>query len=180
MQKGFMPVGVDSSLEYKSKITSSLGVSKEALKDVGCTHIATHTFTFREVTAAAKNFRADCLLGEGWFGRVYRGRLESTNQDLLGSFEKKVEVTYEPGDDTSNSFYLSKMGKKGSSSSLGRIIEAWPLIDGAELGITCIIMDKSVKNAFSFTVDCFHLKKDYGLGEREAQWATDQCTLHGL
>nr|GEV42432.1 probable serine/threonine-protein kinase PBL7 [Tanacetum cinerariifolium] len=134
----------------KSKITSALGVNKEALKDIGCTHIAAHTFTFREVAAAAKNFRADCLLGEGWFGRVYRGRLESTNQladsgllilwayaslmppiislplsmtcddsdgcvmmDLVGSFEKKVEVTHEPGDDTSNSFYLSKMGKKG-------------------------------------------------------------------
>ncbi|GJZ50010.1 probable serine/threonine-protein kinase PBL7, partial [Tanacetum coccineum] len=38
------------------------------------------TFTFREVAAAAKNFRADCLLGEGGFGIVYRGRLESTNQ----------------------------------------------------------------------------------------------------
>ena len=64
----------------KSKITSALGVNKEALKDGGSTHIAAHTFTFRELAAAAKNFRADCLLGEGGFGRVYKGRLESTNQ----------------------------------------------------------------------------------------------------
>lgn len=57
-----------------------MGLNKEALKDGGSTHIAAHTFTFRELAAAAKNFRADCLLGEGGFGRVYRGRLESTNQ----------------------------------------------------------------------------------------------------
>ena len=64
----------------KSKINSLVGVNKEALKDGGSTHIAAHTFTFRELAAAAKNFRADCLLGEGGFGRVYKGRLESTNQ----------------------------------------------------------------------------------------------------
>ncbi|GKC02249.1 hypothetical protein Tco_0993859 [Tanacetum coccineum] len=64
----------------KSKIISALGVNNEALKDGGCTHIASHTFTLREVAAAAKNFRADCLLGERGFRIVYRGRLESTNQ----------------------------------------------------------------------------------------------------
>lgn len=43
----------------------------------GSTHIAAQTFTFRELAAATKNFRQDCLLGEGGFGRVYRGRLEN-------------------------------------------------------------------------------------------------------
>lgn len=57
-----------------------MGVNKEGCKDGGSAHIAAHTFTFRELAVAAKNFRADCLLGEGGFGRVYRGRLESTNQ----------------------------------------------------------------------------------------------------
>ncbi|GKC38604.1 probable serine/threonine-protein kinase PBL7 [Tanacetum coccineum] len=86
----------------KSKITSALGVNKEALKDGGSTHIAAHTFTFRELAAAAKNFRADCLLGEGGFGRVYKGKLESTNQvvaikqldrnGLQGNREFLVEV----------------------------------------------------------------------------------------
>nr|GEY27618.1 zinc finger, CCHC-type [Tanacetum cinerariifolium] len=87
MQRGFMLVGVDSSLEYKSKITSALGVNKEALKDVGCTHIASHTFTFREVTATAKNFRADCVLGEGWFERVK----ENKEKDKIGSKPDKKE-----------------------------------------------------------------------------------------
>lgn len=55
-------------------------VKKEDSKDVGSGHIVAHTFTFRELATATKNFRADCLLGEGGFGRVYKGRLESTNQ----------------------------------------------------------------------------------------------------
>ena len=43
-------------------------------------HIAAQTFTFRELAAATNGFRADCLLGEGGFGRVYKGYLESINQ----------------------------------------------------------------------------------------------------
>jgi hypothetical protein len=35
------------------------------------------TFTFRELAAATKNFRQDCLLGEGGSGHVYEGRLEN-------------------------------------------------------------------------------------------------------
>ncbi|GAQ80393.1 Protein kinase superfamily protein [Klebsormidium nitens] len=38
------------------------------------------TFTYQELKAATKNFRQDSLLGEGGFGRVYAGRLESTGQ----------------------------------------------------------------------------------------------------
>lgn len=53
---------------------------KEAIKDGGSDHLAAQTFTFRELAAATKNFRGDCLLGEGGFGRVYKGRLESSNQ----------------------------------------------------------------------------------------------------
>ncbi|KAF5770819.1 putative protein kinase RLK-Pelle-RLCK-VIIa-1 family [Helianthus annuus] len=91
-----------SSTSDKSKVNSAVGVHKEASKDGGSTHIAAHTFTFRELAAAAKNFRADYLLGEGGFGRVYRGRLESTNQvvaikqldrnGLQGNREFLVEV----------------------------------------------------------------------------------------
>jgi hypothetical protein len=46
----------------------------------GSTHIGAQTFTFRELAAATKNFRPECLLGEGGFGRVYKGRLENTGQ----------------------------------------------------------------------------------------------------
>ncbi|GAB4860233.1 Probable serine/threonine-protein kinase pbl5 [Ancistrocladus abbreviatus] len=38
------------------------------------------TFTYQQLVAATDNFRADCFLGEGGFGKVYKGRLENTNQ----------------------------------------------------------------------------------------------------
>ncbi|KAF2555068.1 hypothetical protein F2Q68_00018429 [Brassica cretica] len=38
------------------------------------------TFTFRELATATKNFRQECLLGEGGFGRVYKGTLQPTGQ----------------------------------------------------------------------------------------------------
>lgn len=36
----------------------------------------TATFTFDELAAATKNFRSDFLLGEGGFGKVYKGQLK--------------------------------------------------------------------------------------------------------
>ncbi|KAL1548501.1 Serine/threonine-protein kinase pbl27 [Salvia divinorum] len=65
-------------------------------------NIAAQIFTFRELAAATKNFRPESLLGEGGFGRVYKGRLESTGQavavkqldrnGLQGNREFLVEV----------------------------------------------------------------------------------------
>ncbi|KAI7997409.1 hypothetical protein ACSBR2_034964 [Camellia fascicularis] len=85
----------------KLKKNPSLKV-KESSKDGGSNHIAAQTFTFRELAAATRNFRGDCLLGEGGFGRVYKGRLESSNQivaikqldrnGLQGNREFLVEV----------------------------------------------------------------------------------------
>lgn len=87
-----------ASTSEKLRVNSGLGVKE----DEGSNHIAAHTFTFRELAAATKNFRADYLLGEGGFGRVYKGRLESTNQvaaikqldrnGLQGNREFLVEV----------------------------------------------------------------------------------------
>ncbi|KAF8402791.1 hypothetical protein HHK36_010882 [Tetracentron sinense] len=86
----------------KLKVNSSLGVKNEVSKGGGTDHITAQIFAFRELAAATKNFRADCLLGEGGFGRVYKGRLESTNQivaikqldrnGLQGNREFLVEV----------------------------------------------------------------------------------------
>ncbi|KAL7113288.1 hypothetical protein ACP275_04G053200 [Erythranthe tilingii] len=65
-------------------------------------NIAAQTFTFRELASATKNFRQEYLLGEGGFGRVYKGRLEKTEQmvavkqldrnGLQGNREFLVEV----------------------------------------------------------------------------------------
>ncbi|XP_061349134.1 serine/threonine-protein kinase PBL27-like isoform X2 [Gastrolobium bilobum] len=71
-------------------------------KDGPTANIAAQIFTFRELAAATKNFRPECLLGEGGFGRVYKGHLESTGQviavkqldrnGLQGNREFLVEV----------------------------------------------------------------------------------------
>ncbi|MCD9645196.1 hypothetical protein HAX54_033932 [Datura stramonium] len=88
----------------KSKSRGSHDPKKDPAipKDGPTAHIAAQTFTFRELAAATKNFRPECLLGEGGFGRVYKGRLESTGQvvavkqldrnGLQGNREFLVEV----------------------------------------------------------------------------------------
>ncbi|KAL5983907.1 Serine/threonine-protein kinase pbl27 [Asimina triloba] len=87
----------------KSKSRNGSDSKKEAsLSKDGAAHIAAQTFAFRELAAATKNFRPECLLGEGGFGRVYKGRLESTGQvvavkqldrnGLQGNREFLVEV----------------------------------------------------------------------------------------
>lgn len=56
-------------------------INKEAKKENGSgNHISAQSFTFRELASITRNFRQENLIGEGGFGRVYRGRLEKTNQ----------------------------------------------------------------------------------------------------
>jgi hypothetical protein len=42
-------------------------------------------FTFAELKTATKNFRIDNLLGEGGFGKVYKGWLESPSRNSSGT-----------------------------------------------------------------------------------------------
>ncbi|KAF8395035.1 hypothetical protein HHK36_018974 [Tetracentron sinense] len=86
----------------KLKVNPLLDIKEEVSKDGGSDHIAAQIFTFRDLAAATKNFKADCLLGEGGFGRVYKGRLDKINQivaikqldrnGLQGNREFLVEV----------------------------------------------------------------------------------------
>ncbi|KAL0452226.1 UNVERIFIED_CONTAM: Receptor-like kinase LIP2 [Sesamum latifolium] len=61
------------------------------------------TFTFRELAMATKNFRQECLIGEGGIGRIFKGTLGSSGQivavrqldrnGVQGSKEFAAEVT---------------------------------------------------------------------------------------
>ncbi|KAL2535848.1 Protein kinase domain-containing protein [Forsythia ovata] len=68
-------------VDHKSKSRNGNDPKKEAATPKEpLAHIAAQTFTFRELAYATQNFRPECLLGEGGFGHVYQGRLESTGQ----------------------------------------------------------------------------------------------------
>ncbi|XP_015962894.1 serine/threonine-protein kinase PBS1 [Arachis duranensis] len=94
-----LPSGAD-----KLRSRSNGGSKRElpAPKDGPGVQIAAQTFTFRELAAATKNFRPESFIGEGGFGRVYKGKLESTGQvvavkqldrnGLQGNREFLVEV----------------------------------------------------------------------------------------
>lgn len=69
----------DPSFEVKENL---LDEKKKEVK-TEAEHIAAQTFSYKELAAATKNFKSDCLLGEGGFGRVYKGKLESINQVCL-------------------------------------------------------------------------------------------------
>ncbi|KAI4378100.1 hypothetical protein MLD38_015633 [Melastoma candidum] len=49
-------------------------------KQIEQANIPSQHYTFRELASATKNFRQECLLGEGGFGRVYKGTLAGTGQ----------------------------------------------------------------------------------------------------
>ncbi|XP_064949660.1 probable serine/threonine-protein kinase PBL7 [Musa acuminata AAA Group] len=60
----------------KSRNVSDSKKEASAPKEENAGLIASRTFTFHELAAATRNFRQDCLLGEGGFGRVYKGMLD--------------------------------------------------------------------------------------------------------
>ncbi|XP_020586226.1 probable serine/threonine-protein kinase PBL7 [Phalaenopsis equestris] len=73
-----------SSGSSKIRSRSSLGSRRLSLaqKDETGVTISAQTFTLKQLSAATKNFRRDCFIGEGGFGRVYKGRLDSSGQTV--------------------------------------------------------------------------------------------------
>ncbi|GFP98920.1 serine/threonine-protein kinase pbs1 [Phtheirospermum japonicum] len=85
------------------KTKSNVGPRNEisSLKELADAQIAAQTFTFRELANATNNFRPECFLGEGGFGRVYKGMLANgqvvavkqlDRNGLQGNREFLVEV----------------------------------------------------------------------------------------
>ncbi|AES67537.2 receptor Serine/Threonine kinase [Medicago truncatula] len=81
----------------------SLDVKNFYLKDgVSTDEKVAKIFTFDELAAATKSFRVDCFVGEGGFGKVYKGYIKKINQfvaikqldpnGLQGTREFAVEV----------------------------------------------------------------------------------------
>ncbi|XP_062230679.1 probable serine/threonine-protein kinase PBL25 [Phragmites australis] len=66
-----------SSASSKQKPSSEKTANIEPPKGSSAVAKTAKAFTFRELATATKNFRSDCLLGEGGFGRVYKGQLEN-------------------------------------------------------------------------------------------------------
>lgn len=56
--------------------------SPEETNDTGNRNIKARNFTYRELASCTRNFHPNCLLGEGGFGRVYQGYLESSSQKI--------------------------------------------------------------------------------------------------
>lgn len=82
-------VNVKSNLEVKKEVVSDdhlsldvkdFNLKAEASTDGKNSAGRAQTFTFEEMAAATGNFRSDCFLGEGGFGKVYKGYLEKINQ----------------------------------------------------------------------------------------------------
>uniref|UniRef100_A0A2C9VHH0 Protein kinase domain-containing protein n=1 Tax=Manihot esculenta TaxID=3983 RepID=A0A2C9VHH0_MANES len=92
-----------SSREYGSSLSARWNKKgDEDKKGEANDNIAAQAFTFRQIATATKNFKQECLLGEGGFGRVFKGTLASNGQvvavkqldrsGLQGNKEFLVEV----------------------------------------------------------------------------------------
>ncbi|XP_028095118.1 probable serine/threonine-protein kinase PBL7 isoform X1 [Camellia sinensis] len=64
----------ESKTNKESRLESSVS------KDVSGANNNSQTFKYRELATATNNFRFESLIGEGGFGQVYKGKIESTGQ----------------------------------------------------------------------------------------------------
>ncbi|PRQ31696.1 probable serine/threonine-protein kinase PBL23 [Rosa rugosa] len=68
-----------ANISFKTDSSRRKYITDEIAK-IGKGNISARIFTYRELCVATQNFHPEYLLGEGGFGRVYKGHLECTNQ----------------------------------------------------------------------------------------------------
>ncbi|TMW89130.1 hypothetical protein EJD97_017624, partial [Solanum chilense] len=54
----------------------------EEIEKYGKGNISAQTITYNDLCLATNNFDSECLLGEGGFGKVYKGHIQSKNKDV--------------------------------------------------------------------------------------------------
>lgn len=65
--------------------------SNDQSEEIDVDNIPARKFTFRELEAATSNFSQVNVLGEGGFGKVYRGLLPSINQVFTRLLNRCIE-----------------------------------------------------------------------------------------
>ncbi|KAL2476264.1 Protein kinase superfamily protein [Abeliophyllum distichum] len=70
-----------ANISYKSDSSRRRYITEE-IEKLGKGNISAQTFTFHELSVATQNFNPETLIGEGGFGRVYKGHIESKNTDV--------------------------------------------------------------------------------------------------
>ncbi|KAL6195688.1 hypothetical protein ACLB2K_031306 [Fragaria x ananassa] len=69
-----------SKVDQLSIDVKELNIKEEVSKDGKANGRWPQAFTLEEMEVATRNFSPSCFIGEGGFGKVYKGHLEKTNQ----------------------------------------------------------------------------------------------------
>ena len=65
---------------YENEHRLGSNIKKEVCGEAKTSNEEVKTFTFHELAEATRNFKSDCFLGEGGFGKVYKGYLARINK----------------------------------------------------------------------------------------------------
>ncbi|KAL0322407.1 UNVERIFIED_CONTAM: Serine/threonine-protein kinase PBL27 [Sesamum calycinum] len=100
-------------------------IQKKTHLDGGSGYTVACTFTFDELAVATEGFRVDRILGEGGFSRVYKGRLESTNQIVAIKQFDRNGLQWNREVQANREFLVEVLMLNPELSELDRILCGW-------------------------------------------------------